>query len=255
MQPSPRCCSRPDRPVGTLTISPGTIKICGLREPEHAVAAAEAGADMIGFIFAPTRRYVSPGVARRAINAAKAVSHGNLVAVGVFVNTAAGDMNAIADEAGLDIIQLSGDERPSDVIGVNRPVIKALRPRPDTTAADLVGVVEQWNQVIPTVTFLVDGYHPGHFGGTGARADWQLASMLAANQPMMLAGGLDPGNVAEAITTVAPLGVDVSSGVEIGGRKDSETIREFIRQAREAFRVLAGTVGRVSLPPGAHGPG
>jgi len=216
-------------------IRPGTIKICGLKEPEHAVAAAVGGADIIGFIFAPTRRYVDPQTARRAIDAAKAAAIGNLVAVGVFVNSPVADMNAVAEEAGLDAIQLSGDEDPDDLQGVGRPLIKALRPPAGTSPDALLGVIERWNATHPPVTFLVDGFRPGHFGGSGTRTDWQLAAFLAAVHPIMLAGGLTPENVADAIGAVSPLGVDVSTGVEVEGRKDSAAIHAFIKQARSAF--------------------
>jgi phosphoribosylanthranilate isomerase len=220
-----------------VPLQPGTVKICGLREPEHAIAAAEGGADLIGFIFAPTRRYVPPEAARRAIEAAKGVSTDDLIAVGVFVNTPAAEINGIADEAGLDIIQLSGDEEPGDAVGITRPVIKALRPPAGATVADLSAVIDRWNQEIPAVTFLIDGFHPGHFGGSGVRADWHLAAEIAARRPIMLAGGIAPGNVAEAISAVAPLGVDVSSGVEVDGRKDGTLIRAFIRSAKAAFNL------------------
>lgn len=221
-----------------VPLRPGTIKICGLREPEHAAVAAEAGADMIGIIFAPTRRYVPPEAARNVIEAAKSAAQGQLLAVGVFVNTPAIDINRIADIAGLDVIQLSGDEEPGDVAGITRPVIKAIRPHAGATAADISGTMERWSQEVPEVTFLIDGFHPGHFGGTGVRTDWGVAATLATCRPLMLAGGLNPGNVADAIAAVAPTGVDVSTGVEIDGRKDRESIRSFIGNAKSGFSQM-----------------
>lgn len=216
-------------------LRPGSIKICGLREAEHAVAAAEAGANLISFIFAPTRRYVAPEDARLAIEAARAAAGASVKAVGVFVNASVAEMNSVAQVAGLDVIQLSGDEEPGDMTEVCRPVLRALRPPPGTELGDLLGVVDRWQSILPSVTFLIDAYHPGHFGGSGARADWRLAAGLAARQSIMLAGGLDSGNVGEAIAAVKPAGVDVSSGVEIDGRKDTATIRDFVRLARAAF--------------------
>ncbi len=212
----------------------GSVKICGLREVEHAIAAAAAGADLLGFIFAPTRRYVAPAAARSMIAAARRECDRPILAVGVFVNAAPAEMNAIADEADLDLIQLSGDE-PSSTAGLlERPVLRALSPRPGATAAEAirVGDSEPRDRIL---AFLVDGHDPGHFGGTGVRADWELAGDLALTVPMVLAGGLDPDNVAAAISAVAPLGVDVSSGVERDGVKDSELVAAFVRNAKAAF--------------------
>jgi phosphoribosylanthranilate isomerase len=219
-----------------IEVRPGTVKICGIREPDHAIAAAEAGADMIGYNFASTRRYVAPEIARSAIEAAREASAGGVLAVGVFVNSTVAEMNAVVDVAGIDVVQLSGDEDPDVVAGIKRPVIKALRPVPGSSSDELLQEFVRWNSSFPPIAFLVDGHLPGHFGGTGARADWELAARVAGIQPVMLAGGLSPANVAEAIGAVGPLGVDVSSGVEIDGRKDTAAIQAFIRQAKDAFK-------------------
>lgn len=221
--------------VKSPIIPRGSIKICGLRETEHAVAAVSAGADLIAFNFAASRRYVSPRAARIAIDAARAVADRPFLAVGVFVNAEADEMNGIADEAGIDIIQLSGDESSEIVPALGRPVLRAVRPAPGATAADVLSGLDRPRGGV-LAAYLLDGHRPGHYGGTGVRADWTLAAELAGSVPLMLAGGLDPENVARSIEIVGPLGVDVSSGVERDGVKDDALILEFVRAAREGFR-------------------
>ena len=218
-------------------IPPRSVKICGLREPEHAVAAVAAGADLLGFIFAPTRRYVPPEDARMAVAAARAAARHPVLTVGVFVDAAPEEMNRIAADVGLDLIQLSGDESPDRISALYRPVLRALRPKPGASAADVLSEIQGMGLESPAA-YLLDGYHAGQFGGTGVRADWTVASVLAPEARMLLAGGLNPHNVAEAISVVNPLGVDVSSGVERDGTKDATLIAEFVRAAKAAFRAV-----------------
>ncbi len=217
------------------TIAPGSIKICGIRETEHAIAAALAGADLLGFNFAPSRRYVSPDAARWAIDAARAVAIRPILAVGVFVNAPAEEMNDVADAADLDIIQLSGDEPPDIVPALNRPVLRALRPPPGAKSADVLSGLNRI-EAGSVVGYLLDGHSPGLYGGTGVKADWTLAAELADSVPVVLAGGLKPENVARSIEVVVPLGVDVSSGVERDGVKDEALIAAFVKAARAAFQ-------------------
>ncbi|MCC7024494.1 MAG: phosphoribosylanthranilate isomerase [Thermomicrobiales bacterium] len=213
------------------------VKICGLREPEHAAVAARAGADLIGFIFAPARRRVSADVARACVTAARGATGGRaILAVGVFVDAPAEEIVAIAGEAGLDVAQLHGDEPPDFVEALPLPAIKALRPLPRSSVGDAIADIERHRHATRApVGFLIDGYTPGSAGGAGEPADWRLAAEVNATRPILLAGGLDPENVGAAIRQVRPLGVDVSSGVEVDGEKRPERIEAFIREARAAF--------------------
>lgn len=213
------------------------VKICGLREPAHAAVAAEAGADLIGFIFAPARRRVTTDAARACIEAARrAAPDRPILAVGVFVNATGGEITAIAGEAGLDVAQLHGDETPQFVAALPLPAIKALRPLPRCGVDEAIADIDRHTSAARSpVGFLIDGYTPTSLGGAGEQADWRLATEVNAVHPILLAGGLSPENVGAAIRQVAPLGVDVSSGVEIDGVKSETRIREFIREAREAF--------------------
>jgi phosphoribosylanthranilate isomerase len=214
------------------------IKICGLRDPEHAAAAATAGADLIGFIFAAARRRVDPVTARTCITAAREAAPGrDLFAIGVFVDASPSEMALIAQQAGLDALQLHGSETPESLQRLPVPVLKAFRPRPGVDAAHIVVDINRYLSTSrPPVGILIDGYTEGVPGGTGARADWRRAEEIGAAFPFLLAGGLDPDNVGAAIREVHPLGVDVSSGVEIDGVKTVEQIEKFIRAARVAFR-------------------
>ncbi|MCS6801637.1 MAG: phosphoribosylanthranilate isomerase [Chloroflexota bacterium] len=200
------------------------VKICGLRDPAAVEAAVEAGAEFIGFVFAPSPRRVAP---EEAAALRRRVPRGGPQIVGVFVNEAPATVRAIADTVGLDIVQLCGAESPQAEWG--RPVIRAIRP---------AGRIP-WRALAPWVAggarLLVDSFKPGTFGGSGELGDWGLAARIARRWPILLAGGLRPDNVAAAIAAVRPWGVDVSSGVETAGRKDPAKIRAFVDQARAAF--------------------
>lgn len=213
------------------------IKIDGLRQPEHAVAAAVGGADLIGFIFAPARRQVSTAVARDCIRAARdAAVDREVVAVGVFVDAEPATIEAIAQIADLDVAQLHGSENPAILDAVTMPVFKALRPRGGAQVSDVLAEIAGFRiHQPPAAGFLIDGFSEGAAGGTGVRADWELAASVNRVVPIFLAGGLDPDNVSLAIRSVRPLGVDVSSGVEIDGEKCPERIVAFIQAARLAF--------------------
>lgn len=215
------------------------VKICGLREPDHARVAVAAGADLLGFVFAPARRQVPIAVARACVEAAREEAGGRpVLAVGVFVDAAVEEMNAAADGAGLDLLQLHGEEPPELLARLNRPVVKAVRPRPGASVADVERSMARYRAVANApVAFLVDGYAAGVAGGEGVRADWRLAAEVGGGERVILAGGLDPANVAEAIRLVRPLAVDVSSGVETAGGKDPVKIAAFVAAAKGAFGV------------------
>ncbi|NWG19019.1 MAG: phosphoribosylanthranilate isomerase [Chloroflexi bacterium] len=207
-----------------------TVKICGIRFRDHALAAVDAGADMLGFVFAPSRRQVRPEEIAPVAAAARAAaaSRGRTVAcVGVFVNEDALQIRAIARQCGLDSIQLSGAE-PVEIAAALAPltIIKAVRF--DDSPAERAWLAYE----SPAVRLLVDAHAPGCYGGAGIIADWSRAAVLARHRTILLAGGLTPDNVATAIAQVRPWGVDVSSGVETGGVKDSHKIHAFIEAVR-----------------------
>jgi phosphoribosylanthranilate isomerase len=210
------------------------IKICGIRDKTHALAAVEAGADFIGLVFAPSQRRVTPAQAREIASAVKKSSNTTKV-VGVFVNKPVFQMNEIADFCALDVVQLSGNESWEHCLKIANPVIKAIRigrQSPEELCAELsaAGRLFTGRRFIT----LLDCRVEGKYGGTGESFDWNLAQEVATRFPVIIAGGLDPKNVARLIKKVAPWGVDVSSGVETGGVKDITKIRAFIEAVRKA---------------------
>jgi phosphoribosylanthranilate isomerase len=221
----------------------GLVKICGLRTPEHAAAAAEAGADLIGFIFAPARRRVTPAVAHDCIAAARQVdTERTVVTVGVFVDAPVDEIDETVVAAGLDLVQLHGAEPPPFVQGLHAPAIKVLRSEPGASAETLVAAIDGYRDAArPPIAFLVDGFAAGTLGGAGAKADWSTAAAVRTQRSVLLGGGLDPANVADAIRCVRPIGVDVSSGVERDGIKDAALIAAFVRAARTTFQQCAMT--------------
>ena len=218
----------------------GLVKICGLREPAHAAAAAAAGADLIGFIFAPARRQVAPETARECIAAARdAAGERRVMAVGVFVDAEPDEINRVVEEAGLDVVQLHGAEPPEMLGELSVPAVKVFRPRSDETIATMLAAADRYlGAARPPAGILFDGYSEKGMGGEGIRADWTLAAEIARVRPIMLGGGLDAENVAAAIARVGPVGVDVSSGVESDGGKDPVRIEAFVAAAREAFKAV-----------------
>lgn len=206
------------------------VKICGLRSGTDLEVAAEAGADFVGFVFAPSRRRVTPEEVRTMADHFNGRSRPRLV--GVFVNPDPDELNDIVEFCRLDRVQLSGNEPPELCRLVRVPAWKTIHlAGPDSmeAAARYAGVVEFIH---------LDAFVPGQFGGTGVSPDWTLAAELARTWPVILAGGLTPDNVAAAVSLVRPAGVDVSSGVETGGQKDPAKVRAFVRQARRAAAVL-----------------
>lgn len=214
------------------------VKICGIREPAHARVAVEAGADMLGLVFyAPSPRDVTIERARAVHDAVReADPDGRVTLVGLFVNEAPGQMNAIADEVGLDVIQLSGDEPASVVAELNRPAFASLRID-SSGKLDEEGRFRELCAARPRA-IMVDAHVPGLYGGTGTVADWFVATDFALRYPVILAGGLRPENVAEAVRRVKPFAIDVSSGVETDGVKDPTKIRAFVAAARAAWTSL-----------------
>jgi phosphoribosylanthranilate isomerase len=210
------------------------VKICGIQEREHALAAANAGASLIGFVFVPVRRQISPERACEIAAEVRSSTGRPPAVVGLFVNESADTINAVVRSVGLDFVQLHGDEEPAFADEIDAPVIKAMRIEANLSRQDVRQRVSECLNHCPGV--LLDSHVPGQWGGTGVKGDWELAAAMAADFPIVLAGGLTPENVSAAVEMVRPAVVDVSSGVETEGRKDLEKISSFINAAREAFR-------------------
>ena len=211
------------------------IKICGLRTVEAAVVAAEAGADYLGFIFAPSKRQVSASEVGHIIAGVRAAGF-DTPTVGVFVEPDRVKLQHDIAISGIDLVQLSGDESPDDYRDVEIPLIRALAAGAQGDAAALSSRFDQWAFALHC---MLDAHDPSARGGTGKLANWPLCTELAAQRKIILAGGLHPENVQEAIATVRPYGVDVASGVETDGVKDENKIRAFIANARTGFAALA----------------
>ncbi len=213
------------------------VKICGITDVAHAQAAAEAGADLIGVVFAPSPRRVTPEKAKEIAAAAK--KHG-LPVVGVFVNTPAAEVNSLAADCGLDWVQLSGDEDTDCCRQVRRPLVKAVHIAPDWNEEQLLAHLESSQRKLrhhPPI-YLLDTQVEEKYGGTGKAFSWDIARPAAVKYPVIIAGGLDPENVGRVVTELKPWGVDVSSGVESGGTKDIEKIKAFVAAVRRAKAML-----------------
>jgi len=213
------------------------VKICGVRRPEEARWAVEAGASAVGVVFAPSPRRVSPEEARLIFREIPPF----VVRVGVFVNENPSRVREVARDCGLDAVQLHGDEDPEAYRFPGGPrIIKAVRvgcQAPEEILAAVAGGSID--------ALLLDTLVPGTYGGSGLRLNWRTAAALRRmwSGPLILAGGLTPDNVGEAINAVRPYAVDIASGVEREGRKDPVRIREFILRAYEASLALEGEEG------------
>jgi phosphoribosylanthranilate isomerase len=239
------------------------VKICGCRTIEDASAAAEAGADFIGLMFAESGRKISVEEASEIVRslgkplremeqeappAAFRTEDSDLrswyehgaaalerflerkrpLTVGVFAGHTPDEINDVAEETGIDLIQLSGPEPWSSCLLVNRQVIKAVHVRDGETSKDVLERIEPGS----AIAIMLDRADKAAYGGSGQAFDWRIAAEVSAMVPVWLAGGLTPQNVSGAIEMVRPWCVDVSSGVETGGTKDHDKIRAFIRAAR-----------------------
>ncbi len=204
------------------------VKICGLRTLSDARVALDSGANLIGFIFwKPGKRYIPPPEAARIIAALRAESL-DWAAVGVFVDPQRGEVAEVADLCGLDYIQLSGNEPREVVRAMPRPVVKALHVRAggEAAAADAVDA-----NALGAQHYLLDTHTDKLPGGTGRQFDWDALKEIGSR--CFVAGGLRPDNIARALDTLRPYGVDVSSGVEYpSGGKDPRLIRSFVEAVR-----------------------
>lgn len=236
------------------------VKICGIRSLDEALMAVNAGADALGFVFAhKSKRYVDPASVREITNKLPPF----IARVGVFVDASPDEVERIARVSGLTVIQLHGEENPSDYRDLSLPLIKAVKvslaeeaPSFDfrmrgqeaavEVARDLSIKLKAWQGVVQGI--LVDSAVLGQFGGTGQAVPWNhpevqnlFSDIKAAGIPLILAGGLHPHNVKEAIEVVRPEAVDVSSGIEVDGRKDKYLIQEFIKQVQKAADFSAAS--------------
>ena len=196
------------------------IKICGIKTVTDALAAMEAGADLIGFNFYPkSPRYIDVGTCRDIMSVMR--RYGHITYVGVFVNSSVEEIRATIDTCGLSLAQLHGDETPEMLNALDGKAFKAFRGVP----ADVNGFARSKSPAL-----LVDAAVKGVYGGSGEIADWSAAAELAKKYPLLLAGGLTPENVPEAIRQVRPWGVDVASGVESArGEKDASKMKAFVK--------------------------
>lgn len=250
------------------------VKIDGNRTPEDVLAAAEAGADFVGVIFAESPRRVDVAEAQAMVRALGAPLHEHEMAipppaqlhvrehidewfrhgaevisshlevkrpltVGVFADQPVDEVNEIALEAGVDLVQLSGDEPWEDCLLIARPVIQVLHVSPLDSPSDPM------EQVGPgfAMALLLDSAHGPYRGGSGQPFDWEVARRVSERLPIFLAGGLTAENVGEAISRVRPWGVDVSSGTETDGRKDPARVRAFVAAVRAADAAVAAAGG------------
>ena len=197
------------------------VKVCGITRPEDALAAAMCGVDAIGLVFyQPSPRAVNVSAARQVIESLPPF----VTTVGLFVNAAVAEVRDILRQVPLDLLQFHGDEAPEYCIVFGKPFIKAV---PMSSGADVEDYARRFDMA---AGLLLDSHGGGKTGGSGQRFDWAKIP-AGVNKPIVLAGGLNPDNVAEAIREVRPFGVDVSSGVESAkGVKDRELIRLFMRR-------------------------
>jgi len=218
------------------------VKICSVQEAEHIIAAAEAGADFVGLNFVPgVRRRLPEEKARGMIKEYwEGHSRGDPKLVGIFVDQPVEEVNGILERLDLDMAQLSGQEPLDYCLHVERPVIKAVHVPLDKPVDLVVQTLDPILRDLETAGILplLDPDVGEAHGGTGKAFDWAIARELAKRYLFLLAGGLSPKNVGQAVRDVLPWGVDVSSGVETGGIKDPAKITRFVREARAAEESL-----------------
>lgn len=208
------------------------VKLCGLRTIEDARMAIAAEASALGFILAESKRQVTP----EFVASVREEIPNPPTIVGVTVNLSPYENTAIFEKARLDMLQLSGDEGTEILYELDMPLIKSLRFPEGTTVDAACAAVDAWlNHARAPEIVMVDGAPAGAYGGSGHRADTRLVSEISVRYPIVLAGGLNPDNVAEAIRTLRPVGVDTASGTETDGVKDAEKMKTFVANARDAW--------------------
>ncbi len=215
------------------------VKICGLTDVKNTIAASEAGADLLGLVFAPSRRQLSANKALRIVEAVRKLKQHPLI-VGVFVNSPAREVNKIADCCRLDRVQLSGGESWQYCLEIERPLIKVIHITTRHTARQILTEIEKGYslRLKNKPICLLDTEANDTYGGTGKAFEWGLAKEVSAKYPLIIAGGLSPQNVGQLVRQVNPWGVDVSSGVESNGQKDINKIKAFIEMVRQADKEV-----------------
>lgn len=200
------------------------VKICGMTNVDDVVAAIEYGADYIGFVlYDKSPRGITPELLRKIMDGIDF----DIKAIGVFVNESRDYVEKVMDDCGLYAAQLHGCEAPDDFVDFGKRMWRALSLEKDTDCKVELG---KW----AAERFVIDAAVSGMYGGTGILADWGKAAEVAFEYPVMLAGGLTPANVAEAIAVVRPLGVDVSSGLELEpGYKDYDKMKVFMEKIKQ----------------------
>jgi phosphoribosylanthranilate isomerase len=205
------------------------VKICGITNAADALAAVDAGANLLGFNFyAKSPRHITEAEAAKI----RRQLPKRVKAVGIFVNAPPADVAAVCKSLKLDVAQLHGDETPETVAELARslPIFKAFRVEPDFR----LNTLDEYPEAF---AFLFDAAHTGQYGGTGHSTDWDVAGRAAMSRRIILAGGLNVENVAAAVRIVRPYAVDVASGVESKpGKKDHGLLRDFIREVRRGER-------------------
>jgi phosphoribosylanthranilate isomerase len=217
------------------------IKICGITTEETARVVAESGADYIGFVFASSPRQVSPAMGKVLVSAAKD-GNPSIKAVGVFVNTATATINKIAEICGLDWVQLSGDEPWEVCHDLTRPFIKVIHVDRNYKIDEMINDMDYAGRLFKDREhlYLLDSGSGSQYGGTGQTFEWQFVQPVSRRFPVIIAGGLTNDNVVEAIETIKPTGVDVSSGIEKKrGEKSIQMIKDFIETVRRYDAVSA----------------
>ena len=206
------------------------IKICGIKTVNDALAAMDAGADLIGFNFYPkSPRCIDVGRCRDIMSVMR--RYGQITYVGVFVNASVAEVRATMETCGLSLAQLHGDETPEMLSALDGKAFKAFRGVPQSLDGFARG---------DAPALLVDASVKGAYGGTGVTADWNSAVAMAKQYPLLLAGGLTLENVAEAVQQVRPWGVDVASGVESApGMKDAGKMKAFVQTVRKESKAVS----------------
>ncbi|MFL2761917.1 MAG: phosphoribosylanthranilate isomerase [Dehalococcoidia bacterium] len=215
------------------------IKICGIRKMSDAKIALQEGAHFIGFVFVDNvTRKINESTAKQIIKEIKIAQKFDspLKFVGLFANQQINTINHIIKECELDYVQLCGDEPPSLWKSIDAQVIKQLRiPPTGKNNIDPEMIIRSAETIFSSgSTILIDSEVKGKLGGTGIQPDWNLASKISSEYPIILAGGLTPKNISDAILSVSPWGVDVSSGVESNNQKDPRKIVEFIQNSKKS---------------------
>lgn len=202
------------------------VKICGIQTLSAAHAAVEAGANWLGFVFAPSKRRITPEQAKAIVRTLPP----SVQAIGVFVNETVETIKHTAEKVGLNMIQLHGDEPSHEAEQLPYPIIKAF-------AIDHLKDIDV--SAYPSDYILIDSPRTSSYGGTGRSFDWHILQEMSLDLGnIILAGGLTCQNINQAIQITQPQGVDVSSGVETNGRKDNDKIRRFIYQAKNNKGVV-----------------